>query len=93
MDQPVGFLAKGKEHLFCNLNRSIYSLKQSPYRWNDCHLKQMDFKWSESDPCIYTDAGGDNYVLHLHIRTLIILFFHKRRKANQRGEWCSITKV
>ena len=30
MKQPEGFIAKGKEHLVCKLNRSIYGLKQSP---------------------------------------------------------------
>ena len=34
MKQPEGFTEKGKEHLVCRLNRSIYGLKQSPRCWN-----------------------------------------------------------
>jgi hypothetical protein len=28
-DQPIGFVAKGKERKVCHLKRSIYGLKQS----------------------------------------------------------------
>ena len=31
MRQPEGFVAKGQEHLFCRLKRSIYGLKQSAF--------------------------------------------------------------
>ena len=27
MDQPMGFIEKGKEHMACKLKRSIYGLK------------------------------------------------------------------
>ena len=59
MRQLEGFAAKGKEHLVCKLKKSIYGLKQSPRCWNtalDCQLKQMGFRQSESDPCIYEEA-------------------------------------
>ena len=35
MKQPEGFEVKGKEHLACKLNRSLYGLKQSPRCWNE----------------------------------------------------------
>ena len=34
MTQPEGFVVKGKEHLDCKLNNSLYGLKQSPRCWN-----------------------------------------------------------
>ena len=54
---------RSEEHLVCKLKKSINDLKQSPKCWNtalDCHLKQMGFVQSASDPCIYhMDEGAD----------------------------------
>ena len=65
MRQPEGFATKGKEHLVCKLNKSIYGLKQSPRCWNvalDSHLKQMGFSQSNGDPCIYYKGKGEEMV-------------------------------
>ena len=46
MEQPEGFVEKGKEHLVCKLKQSLYGLKQSPRCWNstlDAHLKGMGY--------------------------------------------------
>ena len=33
MEQPPGFVAKGESGLVCKVQRSLYSLKQSPRAW------------------------------------------------------------
>ena len=56
MKQPEGFEVKGKEHLVCKLNQSLYGLKQLPRCWNkalNSQLKKMHFKQLENDPCIF----------------------------------------
>lgn len=33
VDQPQGFVIEGKQHLFCELNKSLYGLTQSQKTW------------------------------------------------------------
>ena len=66
MKQPEGFIEPGKEHLVCCLKRSIYGLKQSPRRWNhalDSQLKEMGFKQTSSDPCLYVSVNSEGVML------------------------------
>ncbi|MEN7973604.1 MAG: reverse transcriptase domain-containing protein, partial [Verrucomicrobiota bacterium] len=57
MEQPAGFVVKGKEKLVCKLDKSLYGLKQAPRAWNvvlNAQLLDLGFVQSSSDPCIYT---------------------------------------
>ena len=33
MQEPEGFIEKGKENLICQLGKSLYGLKQAPQQW------------------------------------------------------------
>ena len=75
MQQSIGFISQGEEHFVCKLKKSIYGLKQSAHCWNttlDTHLKQMGFTQSASNPCIYTDAGGDVFFIGVYVNDIIL---------------------
>ena len=76
MKQPEGFEVRGKEHLVCKLNQSIYGLKQSPRCWNEAlnsQLKKMHFKQLENDPCIYTlTSGGEIFIAAIYVDYIIL---------------------
>ena len=75
MRQANGFITDGEEHLVCKLKKSIYGLKQSPRCWNtalDSQLKDMGFVQSVSDPCLYTDAGGDAFFIGVYVDDIIL---------------------
>ena len=63
--QPPGMAVEGKENWVCKLNRSLYGLKQSPRKWNamlDRNLKEMDFKQSIKDSCLYIKEKPLTYI-------------------------------
>ncbi len=75
MQQPEGFVVKGKEHLVCKLNRSIYGLKQSPRCWNivlDEQLKKMGFVQTTGDPCIYTAVTGEMFFIAVYVDYILL---------------------
>ena len=54
MEQPMGFVIKGKEHFVLRLLRALYGLKQGARVWwieLDKFLKSFGFK------CLYADVG------------------------------------
>ena len=65
MQQPDGFVVKGKEHLVCRLKRSLYGLKQSPRMWYqkfDAFALKMGFR-SEDDHCVYFKVIDDQILI------------------------------
>lgn len=56
MEQPEGFVDKKYPEKVCQLERSLYGLKQSPRQWNkrfDDFMKVIQFSRSEYDSCVY----------------------------------------
>ena len=54
--QPKGFTIKGKKELVYKLNKSLYSLKQSPRMWYsnfDTYIQGLRFVRSKDDPFLY----------------------------------------
>ena len=45
----------------CQLEQSIYGLKQAPHRWNLCFdekVKEFGFSRSEDESCVYVKSSG-----------------------------------
>jgi hypothetical protein len=77
MNQPEGFVQKGKEHLMCKLIKALYGLKQSPRAWYqriDSFFINEGFCRSHADHSLYIKQTSD-YILVtiLYVDDLIIL--------------------
>ena len=78
MRQPPGYVKPGKEKLVCKLKKSFYGLKQSPRCWNEkfCnHLKQLDFKQSGADPCVFICENKEKKleIIAVYVDDLILI--------------------
>uniref|UniRef100_A0A2N9IH71 Integrase catalytic domain-containing protein n=1 Tax=Fagus sylvatica TaxID=28930 RepID=A0A2N9IH71_FAGSY len=76
MDQPEGFLIKGKEHMVCKLKKSIYGLKQASRQWylkfNDT-ITSFGFKENTVDRCIYLKVNGSKFIfLVLYVDDILL---------------------
>ncbi|CAM8884098.1 unnamed protein product [Rhodiola kirilowii] len=76
MSQPEGFIAQGKEHMVCKLNRSIYGLKQASRQWylkfNDTIIS-FGFKENIVDQCIYLKVSGSKFIfLILYVDDILL---------------------
>ncbi|MCO5549306.1 hypothetical protein L7F22_002774 [Adiantum nelumboides] len=81
MQQPKGFVEKGKEALVCLLLKSLYGLKQSSRAWYHKFHRFMLFqgyKRSEFDHCLYTKQAKDGswLLLILYVDDMLIAGKH-----------------
>ncbi|MCO5608258.1 hypothetical protein L7F22_062464 [Adiantum nelumboides] len=68
MQQPEGFVVKGKEHLVCKLKKSHNGLKQAPREWyHKFHTFMLSqrYRQSDIDNCLYTKQAKDGSLLIL----------------------------
>jgi len=77
MRQPQGFVKNGQENLVWHLKCNIHGLKQSPRCWNtapDKQLKELGFKQTASDPCLYVcaDSEGELLVVTIYVDNIIV---------------------
>ena len=77
MQQPKGFKAKGKEHMVCKLQRSIYGLKQASRSWNirfDQAITSFVFEKSPDEPCVYKRIQAQKVVfLVLYVDDILLI--------------------
>ena len=76
MRQPEGFVVKGKEHMYCKLNKSIYGLKQAPKCWNESihnYLLSLKFRVSVCDSCLYiNNDDGTKFYIAVYVDDLFL---------------------
>ena len=87
MQQPEGFVLKGKEHLFCKLLKSLYDLKQSSRQWYqkfDAFMCSQGYKRSTEDPCLYVKRqhNGQLIMLILYVDDMLIAGHSKKDIAD-----------
>ncbi len=82
MEQPLGFIEKGKESFVLKLNKSLYGLKQAPNEWYkeiNGTLLEIGFKRSNNDPCIYYMKTFSNHliIIGLFVDDAVIIYDKK----------------
>ena len=66
VEQPQGFIIKGKEHLVYKLKKALYGLKQAPRAWYsriDGYFQQYGFQRSKNEPTLYIMKQGIDLIL------------------------------
>lgn len=66
MQQPPGFVEKGKENMLCKLNKSIYGVKQASRQWFlkfDQVVTKHGFVENELDDYIYIKWSGSSFII------------------------------
>ena len=87
MEQPEGFIEKGKEGLVCRLKKSLYGLKQAPRQWYkkfDSFMLEHGFQRLEADHSVYIkryDQG--NYIILLLCADDMLIVVHDNNKINR----------
>jgi hypothetical protein len=77
MQQPKGFVVKGKKELVCKLKMSLYGLKQSPRMWYqkfDTYILGLGFTRRKEDHCVYFKLIGDHLIyLVLYVDDMLLI--------------------
>ena len=78
MQQPEGFVKKGKENLVCRLKKSLYELKQAPRQWYrkfDSFMTDHGYHKTQADHCVFVKKfdGGDFLILLLYVDDMLIV--------------------
>ena len=78
MEQPEGFMVKGKESLVCRLNKSLYGLKQAPRQWYkkfESFMIDQGYTRTTTDHCVFMKKfnSGEFIILLLYVDDMLIV--------------------
>ena len=89
MQQPLGYVAKGQEHLVCKLKRSIYGLKQASRSWNirfDEVIQSYGFIQAPNESCVYKKSDGNVVVfLVLYVDDILLIWQQREGIIGRKG--------
>ncbi|GKU86114.1 hypothetical protein SLEP1_g683 [Rubroshorea leprosula] len=75
VEQPEGFIVRGKEEKVYKLKKALYRLKQAPRTWYgrlDSYLHDNDFHRNENEPTLYVKVkGGDILIICVYVDDII----------------------
>jgi hypothetical protein len=90
MEQPQGFVHQGGKHLVCQLQKSLYGLKQSPRAWNqklDAFLKSIQFMKNEADLSLYVAQVRDvKFFIVVYVDDLILVCNDQNKLLQMKEE-------
>jgi transposase InsO family protein len=90
MRQPEGYVERGKEHLVCKLNKSLYGLKQAGRVWyQKIHLEftRMGFSRLPNEPCTYVRrSNGHVVIIGLYVDDLVLISNSTEQIKAVKGE-------
>ena len=78
MQQPEGFIKKGKEKLVCQLKKSLYGLKQAPRQWYrkfDSFKTYHGYHKTQANHCVFVKKfdRGDFLILLMYVDGMLIV--------------------
>ncbi|CAN6804119.1 unnamed protein product [Brassica oleracea] len=71
MEQPEGYVQKGKENLVCRLIKNLYGLKQAPRQWYmkfKSVMGEHGYAETDSDHCVFVKSKVLSTPLAAHLR-------------------------
>jgi ATP-binding cassette subfamily B (MDR/TAP) protein 1 len=91
MEQPDGFLSKGKEDYVCKMKKSLYGLKQEPRQWYmkfESVMGEKGYKRCISDHGVFIQrfSGDDFIMLLLYVGDILIADKNVSRIARLKKE-------
>ena len=77
VEQPPGYVVRGKERKVYKLHKALYGLRQAPRAWNaklDSSLLKLGFRCSAVEHAVYVRGTGDDLLLvGVYVDDLIVV--------------------
>jgi len=94
VEQPCGYIQKGKEHMVYKLSKAFYGLKQAPRAWYsriEAYFKKEGFKKCDYEHTLFIKANnsGNIIIIILYVDDLLFtgndeLMFREFKKSMER---------